>query len=52
MDLINVELVSALDKLKPGEKAPFLIVDLRENHEREFIDLPKYTKVTHIHSNL
>lgn len=43
-DLVNVELVSALNKLKPGEKAPFLIVDLRENHERELMDLPKYTK--------
>ena len=45
-DLVNVELVSALDKLKPLDKTPppFLIVDLRENHERELMDLPKYTK--------
>jgi rhodanese-related sulfurtransferase len=40
-----VELVSALDKLKPTDKnPPFLILDLRENHQRELIDLPKYTK--------
>ena len=44
-DLVNVELVNALDKLKPGEKnTPFLILDLRENHQRELMDLPKYTK--------
>jgi len=44
-DLVNVELVSALDKLKPTEKnPPFLILDLRENHQRELMDLPKYTK--------
>ena len=44
-DLVNVELVSALDKLKPNEKnPPFLILDLRENHQRELMDLPKYTK--------
>ena len=45
-DLVNVELVSALDKLKPLDKtpAPFLILDLRETHEREMMDLPKHTK--------
>ena len=43
---MNVELVSALDKLKPLDKtpAPFLILDLRETHEREMMDLPKHTK--------
>lgn len=44
-DLVNVELASALDKLKPGEKAPFLIVDVRETHEQEMMDFPKLTKV-------
>jgi rhodanese-related sulfurtransferase len=33
-----------LNKLKPGENSPFLLIDLRENHERELMDLPKYTK--------
>ena len=43
--MVNVELVSALNKLKPGDKnPPFLLIDLRENHERELMDMPKYTK--------
>lgn len=29
-DLMNVELVSAFDKLKPGENPPYLVLDLRE----------------------
>lgn len=43
-DLVNVELARSLDQLVPGKPAPFLIIDLREQHEREYIDLPKYTK--------
>jgi len=31
--------------LKPSDtKPPFLILDLREEHERDYVDLPKYTK--------
>lgn len=44
-DLVNVELASSLDKLKPGEKAAFMILDVRELHEQELMDFPKYTKV-------
>jgi hypothetical protein len=29
-DIMNVELANAIDKLKPGENPPFVIVDLRE----------------------
>lgn len=44
-DLMNVELANALDKLKPTDRnPPFLIVDLRENHERDLMDLPTRTK--------
>ena len=43
-DIMNVELANALNKLKPGEDPPFLIVDLREEHERDYVDLPKLTK--------
>ncbi|TNV84436.1 hypothetical protein FGO68_gene16349 [Halteria grandinella] len=43
-DLMNVELAKSLDTLKQGEKAAFLIVDLREESERDMMDLPKYTK--------
>ena len=42
--MINVELAKSLDTLVPGKPAPFLIIDLREQHEREYVDLPKYTK--------
>ena len=41
---MNVELAKSLDILKPDKPAPFLIIDLREQHEREYIDLPKFTK--------
>lgn len=44
-DLMNVELAKCLDTLKQGEKAPYLIIDLREQSERELMDIPKYTKV-------
>jgi hypothetical protein len=44
-DLMNVELAKSLEVLKPGQKAPFLIIDLRDESERELLDLPKYTKV-------
>ena len=45
-DLANVELVNALDKLKPGQPAPpFIILDVREEHERDIMDLPKFNKV-------
>lgn len=43
-DLMNVELARSLDQLVPGQPSPFLIIDLREQHEREYLDLPKYTK--------
>lgn len=44
-DLMNVELANALNQLKPADKTPppFLILDLRDQTEREMIDLPKYT---------
>ena len=42
---MNVELARALDKLKPGDNPPYLILDVREPHERELLDLPKYNKV-------
>jgi len=41
---MNVELAKSLDKLVPGEPSPFLIIDIREQHEREYVDFPKYTK--------
>ena len=41
---MNVELANALDKLKATDKPPYLIIDLREPHEQEIMDLPKYTK--------
>jgi hypothetical protein len=29
-DLMNVELLNAINKLKPGENAPFMLLDVRE----------------------
>ena len=41
---MNVELAKTLDSIEPGRSSPILIIDLRDQREREYIDLPKYTK--------
>jgi len=43
-DLLNVELVASIEALKPDERPPFLILDVREPSEREIIDLPSRNK--------
>lgn len=44
-DLVNVEFARAIESLKPGEKAPFMVIDVRDTPERDIMDLPKRNKV-------
>ena len=45
-DLMNVELANAIGKLEPNKNVPWLILDVREESERDYMDLPKYNKVS------
>ena len=42
---MNVELFRCIDRLKPGENPPFVLIDIREPSESDLMDLPKYNKV-------
>ena len=45
IDLMNVELVNSIDKLKVGENPIFTILDVRDQSERDLVDLPARNKV-------
>lgn len=42
---MNVEFASAVKKIKSPEEAPFVVLDVREEHEKELLDIPKKNKV-------
>ena len=44
-DLINVEFSRAIENIKHNEEVPFVILDIREQHEIEFLDIPLRNKV-------
>ena len=45
-DIMNVEFARSFDSLKPGEQSPFIIIDVRDQEERDIIDIPKRNKVS------
>ena len=44
-DLTSQQFVEIFDSVNKVDECPILIIDVREPHERELIDLPLYNKV-------